>query len=92
MTDSQRRAVEVLALYFWRKQFGSHHEKAYEPYFQNTRDALTALRAADLVIVSRADVEDAIDAMQYVKDTYFWDKHGYQATEDALKGALGDGD
>lgn len=54
------KAVEVLALHLWRKQFGSYHERAYEPYFQNARDMLTALRAADICIVSRADVEAAV--------------------------------
>ncbi len=80
MTDPQRRAVEAIDSWFK----SSYKNLGYG------NEILARVRAADLVIVNRADVEGALDAMQYVKDTYFWDKHGYQATEDSLRGSLGD--
>lgn len=58
--SAREKAVEVLALHLWRKQFGGHHEKAYEPYFQNTRDMLAALHAANLVILDRETVAAAV--------------------------------
>ena len=94
MTDPQRRAVQDRAMdAITESRRVTRGIDLHVPVNTPAGDAaviLAAIRAADLCIVSKADVEDAIDAMQYVKDTYFWDKHGYQATEDALKGALGD--
>lgn len=52
-------------------------------------DLLASLRAANLVIVSRKDVEQALDAMGYVEGTYFWDKWGYEPTYIRLRAALG---
>lgn len=78
----------------WNRQANTDYADLSEQEKESDRKevqlALDALHAADLVIVNRADVEGALDAMQYVKDTYFWDKHGYQATEDSLRGSLGD--
>lgn len=54
--SAREQAVEVMALHLWRKQFGEHHERAYEPYFQNVRDILAALNAAGLAVLNAQDV------------------------------------
>ena len=94
MTDPQRRAVQDRAMdAITESRRVTRGIDRHVPVNTPAGDAaviLAAIRAADLVIVNRADVEGALDAMQYVKDTYFWDKHGYQATEDSLRGSLGD--
>ena len=93
--SAREKAVEVLALHLWRKQFGGHHEKAYEPYFQNTRDMLAALHAADLVILDRETVKLAVRWGEFVED--YGGDTAWTMTYDApalkqMQEALGDAD